>query len=178
MPQLSPPLRPQGVLHHGRSPFFIPLARAVFMTGRKTCSSSPSEPPFFVPGVCPPPLGLRFMSPCAPRRTHASLLCHPCAGARPLARLAGFRFVLFLYEGLAPLAIAMPPLPGLPSSRGFGRGELPHCSLFIVYCALPCSLRRMPPSSLHPQSTHRLALHAERAVCSCIFLRPLARRSF
>ena len=40
MPPPSPPLRPQGVLHHGRSPFFIPLARAVFMTGRKTCSSS------------------------------------------------------------------------------------------------------------------------------------------
>ena len=32
------------------------------------------------------------------------------------------------------------------------------------------------PSSLLPQSTHRLALQAERAVCSCIFLRPLARR--
>ena len=98
---------------------------------------SPSEPPFFVPGICPPPLGIRFMSPCAPRTA---------------SRLPGFRFVLFLYEGLAPLAIAMPPLPGLLSSRGFRRGELPHCSLCIVYCALPCSLRRMPPSSPQKKS--------------------------
>ena len=47
-------------------------------------------------------------------------LCHPLACASPLARLTGFWFVLFLYEGLAPLAIAMPPRhpAGLSSCRG------------------------------------------------------------
>ncbi len=54
-----PPLRPQGVLHHGRSPFFttsaseffIPLAGAVFMTS-KTSSSPPRTVP--MPRIMPP----------------------------------------------------------------------------------------------------------------------------
>ena len=53
-----------------------------------------------------------------PRAVPMPRFMPPACCARPLARLPGFRFVLFLYEGLAPLAIAMPPLPGLLSSRG------------------------------------------------------------
>ena len=156
------------------SEFFIPLARAVFMTGRETCSSSSSHPQGAPLRVITSPLWP--LSPCASRT----------AGAAP-----GFLFVLFLYEGLAPLAIAMPPrkmrgshlAAALPRGISYPRtacakfpaptgckvpceakfpvrstkfpeanslllppramrGELPHCSLCIVHCALPCFLRQ------------------------------------
>ena len=78
MPPPSPPLRPQGVLHHGRSPFFIPLARAVFMTGRKTCSSSSLSCRSAQHGG-----GISPRSGLSPLRYG---LCHPALRA-PLARL-------------------------------------------------------------------------------------------
>ena len=106
---LPSPLRPAGrssswaqpILHDEQREFFIPLVGAVFITS-ETSSSSPSEPPFFVPGVCPPPLGIRFMSPCAAharwrgfrlRQGSAETsrgsgsFCSPIQGASPLSTL-------------------------------------------------------------------------------------------
>ncbi len=96
------------------SEFFIPRAGAVFMSGRETCSSFSSHPQ---------------VRNTAPRSGLSPLrygLCHPALRA-PLARLSGFLFVLFLYEGLVPLAITMPPRhpAGLSSCRGSRCGEFP-----------------------------------------------------
>ena len=49
------------------------------------------------------------MSPCAPRTAGAAGGVRMCHGS-PM-------------QGLAPLPIDIPPLPGLPSSRGSRRGE-------------------------------------------------------
>ena len=109
------PLRPQGVLHHGRSPFFttsaseffIPLARAVFMTSETSPSPLPKKS---LPRAIPMP---RFMP--------------PACCARPLARLTGFASsVGYVSRGQAPwLLYAAPPsggaliLPRLPPRGNF-----------------------------------------------------------
>ncbi len=109
------------ILHDEQREFFIPLAGAVFITS-ETSSSSPSEPPFFVPGVRPPPLGIRFMSPCAPRTA---------------SRLPGFACVMcYMYRGQAPCLLYAAPAgapiqPRLPP-RGASSLFIVHCTLFIV----------------------------------------------
>ena len=95
------------------SEFFIPLAGAVFMTGRETCSSSSSHPQGAPLRVITSPLWP--LSPCASRT----------AGAAP-----GFLFVLFLYEGLAPLAITMPPR----KMRGSHLAAAPAAGEFLPAC--------------------------------------------
>ena len=86
------------------SEFFIPLARAVFMTSE----TSPSPP-----RAIPMP---RFMS--------------PACCARPLARLPGFAYIVgYVPRGQAPcLLYAAPQYAGLSFCRGSRRGEfLPAC---------------------------------------------------
>ena len=87
------------------------------MTGRETCSSSSSHPQ---------------VRNTAPRSGLSPLrygLCHPALRA-PLARLSGFLFVLFLYEGLAPLAITMPPR----NARGSHLAAAPAAGKFLPAC--------------------------------------------
>ncbi len=60
-------------------------------------------------------------------------LCHPLAHARPLTRLTGFRFVLFLYAGFrrcrgftTALLLCHPAIRrGFQKSRGFAAGNIP-----------------------------------------------------